>query len=151
MRTQSIFVFPENSQKQIGAIVKESGKDKYKFYLTAAEWKQYNDKYNGAVCMQTKDTTLILNYVCHKALISLRDGRTVEAYYAESIKRKGQGNVEPLFACIPGLVLKYTYTYKKGKIVYTATSIAKENIDRQVFRVPSNGIITRKFSEKVDF
>lgn len=150
MRTQSIFVFPENKERQTAAVVKESGKDKYKFYLTAGEWKRYNEKYDGAVCMRTNDTAYILNYLCRKAIISLKDGRTIEAYYTETIKRKGQGQVEPLFACVPGLVLKYAYTSKKGKVIYTATSIAREKIDPEVFHVPSNGVIVKKISAGMD-
>ncbi len=53
-----------------------------------------------------------------------------------------------MFSCIPGLVLQYEYRYKKGKIIYTATSIHEGNIDPVVFRVPEKGFPTRKFSMK---
>ena len=146
MRTQSIFVFPEIRNDYAAAIIKESGKDKYKYYLTPPEWKQYNHKYDSVTCSFTNDTAVILNYVCHKAIINLKDGMTMSMFYTTSIKRKASGLAEPLFSCIPGLVLQYEYHYKKGKIIYTATSVSQKNIDPGIFRVPEKGFTTRKFS-----
>jgi GLPGLI family protein len=146
MRTQSIFLFPPDKLKKTAAVTKESGKNKYKYYLSKDQWKQYNGKYDSITCQLTYDSAVILNYQCRKAIISLKDGRSIGVYYTDSIKRKSFAQAEPLFSCIPGLVLQYEYRYKKGKIIYTATSISEEKIDPVVFRVPAKGVTTRKFS-----
>jgi len=148
MRTQSIFLFPENNANKTAAVTKESGKDKYKYYLSEEEWKQYNGKYDSITCQLTYDSAVILNYPCRKAIVSLKDGRSIAVYYTDSINRKNFAQAEPLFSCIPGLVLQYEYRYKKGKVIYTATSISEEKIDPLVFRVPEKGVATRKFSMK---
>lgn len=148
MRTQSIFLLPKDKARKVAAITKESGKNKYKYYLSEQEWKLYNSKYDSISCQFTYDSTVILNYPCRKAIISLKDGRSIGVYYTDSIRRKGFAYGEPLFSCIPGLVLQYEYRYKKGKIIYTATSISQEKIDPLVFRVPTKGVSTRKFSMK---
>lgn len=148
MRIQSIFLFPRNSANKTAAVTKESGKSKYKYYLSEEEWKDYNSKYDSITCQLTYDSAVILNYPCRKAIISLKDGRSIGVYYTDSIKRKNFGQAEPLFSCIPGLVLQYEYRYKKGKIIYTATSVKEEKINPFVFRVPTKGVSTRKFSMK---
>lgn len=148
MRTQSIFFFTKKKANKIAAVIKESGKNKYKYSLSEEEWKQYNRKYDSITCQFTYDSTVILNYPCRKAIISLKDGRSIGVYYTDSIKRKNFSQVEPMFSCIPGLVLQYEYRYKKGKIIYTATSISEEKIDPLVFQVPAKGVSIRKFSMK---
>jgi GLPGLI family protein len=139
MRMQSIFILPTGNAERTAAIVKESGKNKNKVYLSATQWKQYNSKYDQATCRFTEDTALISGYSCNKAIITLTDGRTITAFYTKNIQRAELATVEPVFACIPGLVLKYTYEYKKGKITYTATAVSKKQIDQDILRVPAKG------------
>lgn len=148
MRIQSVFLFPKNSANKIAVVAKESGKDKYKYFLSENEWKQYNGKYDSITCQFTYDSAVILNYPCRKAIITLKDGRSIGVFYTDSIKRKNFSQAEPLFSCVPGLVLQYEYRYKKGTIIYTATSINSEKIDPLVFRIPTKGVSTRKFSMK---
>lgn len=139
MRMQSIFILPAGNEKRAAAIVKESGKNKHKVYLSTAQWKQYNAKYDRASCRFVEDTTSIAGYHCNKAVITLSDGRTITAFYTKHIQRAELAAIEPVFTCIPGLVLKYTYEYKKGKITYTATSVSRKQIDQEILKVPSKG------------
>ena len=146
MRMQSIFILPDSKQRV--TILKESGKDKYKYHLTEEEWKLYNQKYEGIVCRFTGDSARILNYVCKKAILTLKDGKTITVYYTPAIQKPGLSDVEPLFASIPGLVLKYEYTYRKGTISYTATMVSRHSIDPDVFAVPGNGFPLKKYTAR---
>ncbi|AXY76063.1 hypothetical protein D3H65_19655 [Paraflavitalea soli] len=139
MRMQSIFILPPGNEERTAVIVKESGKNKNKVYLTATQWKQYNAKYDQATCRLLDDTAVISGYPCNKAIITLADGRNITAFYTKQIQRSELAAVEPVFSCIPGLVLKYTYEYKKGKITYTATAVSKKQIDQGILKVPSKG------------
>lgn len=139
MRMQSIFILPPGNTERMAAIVKESGKNKNKVYLSAAQWKQYNAKYEQAICRLLDDTAVISGYPCHKAIITLSDGRSITAFYTKQVQRAELAEVEPVFSCIPGLVLKYTYEYKKGKITYTATAISRKQIDQEILKVPAKG------------
>jgi hypothetical protein len=139
MRMQSIFILPPGNQERMAAIVKESGKNKNKVYLTATQWKQYNAKYDQAGCRLSDDTVVISGYPCNKAIITLADGKSITAFYTKQIQRSELAAVEPVFSCIPGLVLKYTYEYKKGKITYTATAVSRKQIDQGILKVPSQG------------
>lgn len=145
MRMQSIFLLPPGNPGRVAAIVKESGKNKHKVYLSATQWKQYNAKYDRVTCSLMDDTTSILGYRCKKAILSLADGRSITAFYTQDIQRAELAAAEPMFACIPGLVLKYTYEYKKGKITYTATAISRKPIDQDILKVPSKGYTVQQY------
>jgi hypothetical protein len=144
MRMQSIFILPDNKQRV--TILKESGKDKYKCYLTDEDWKQYNQKYEGVACRLTGDTARILNYACKKAVLTLKNRKTITVYYTPAIQKPVISGVEPLFSSVPGLVLKYEYTYKRGTIVYTATMVTRSAIDPDVFAIPGNEFPLKKYN-----
>jgi hypothetical protein len=146
MRMQSIFILPGTGPQQIVTILKESGGKKYKFRLTANEWKQYNKKYDGATCRITDDTAMVLHYVCKKAVVMLKTGDMITAYFTPAIRRPVLALADPAFSSIPGLVLKYEYKYRKGTIVYTATTVTTEAIDPGVFSVPDKGFLLKKYS-----
>lgn len=136
MRMQDIFILQDAGKQQKIAIVKESGKNKYKSYLTPAQWKQYNRQYDGATCNLLDDTAMVLNYTCRKAVVNLRNKKTLTVYYTTAIQRPALPDPEPAFSCVPGVVLKYEYKYKRSTITYTATTITRDPIDPVVFRLP---------------
>ena len=143
MRIQSIFMSSGNGQDGKFTIVKESGKDKYVTSLTGKEWELYNKKYAGAEAKLTDDTVQILHHVCKKATIVLKDGKVITAWYAPTIQEPMFSRLEPAFTGIPGLVLKYEYIYRKKTISYTATTISRNPISREVFAVPAAGADSR--------
>lgn len=149
MRMQSIFLLPAGNEQRTAAIVKESGKNKHKIYLSASEWKQYNAKYNGASCIFPEDTAIVAGYACKKAIITLTDGRTITAFYTRDIQRVELSTIEPVFTCIPGLVLKYTYEYNKGKITYIATAVSRKQIDQAILKVPAKGFTELPYQPSV--
>jgi GLPGLI family protein len=136
MRMQDIFILQNAGERQKIAIVKESGKNKYKSYLTPVQWKQYNSQYEGATCNLLNDTAMVLKYPCKKAVINLKNKKTLTVYYTTAFQKPGLPDMEPAFSCVPGLVLKYEYKYKRSTITYTATTITRDPIDPMVFKLP---------------
>lgn len=145
MRMQSIYILPDNKPQQKIIVVKESGRDRYKYYLSPSDWKLFNQKYENSVCRFTNDTMRILGYNCKKAVILLTTKETVTVYYTTAVQQPGIKEAEPLFSSIPGLVLRYEYSYKRGTIVYTATTVNKNSIDDNVFAVPGDEFPVRKY------
>jgi hypothetical protein len=133
MRIQSTFIFLDKEQVKEVVLVKESGASKHKTVLSPAQWKTYNDKYTGLTCKLSADTVLILKHLCSKAILTLKDGRQIIAWYTPVIQKPICSLIEPAFSAIPGLVLRYEYTYRKKTISYTATSIKSDPIGTAVF------------------
>jgi hypothetical protein len=136
MRTQSVFVSTGSDRLEKVTILKESGRNKYSTKLTPEEWTKYNKKYEGLTCAITEDTVRILNYQCRKAIISLKDGRKMTAWFTPTVHKPICSFLEPAFSRLPGLVLKYEYTYRRKTITYTATSISHDPINADVFTIP---------------
>ena len=145
MRMQSIFILPGGRPQQKVAIAKESGRNRYKYYLSESDWRQYNLKYEGLACHLLDDTMHILGYTCRKAIITLKNKETVTVYYTPSILEPALADAEPLFSGVPGLALRYEYTHRKGTIIYTATNINRHSIDPAVFSVPGDDFPIKKY------
>jgi hypothetical protein len=147
MRMQSIFYNNKKGlTKKNATILKESGKDRLKMYLNAKEWKKFNAKYDGLRCDVFKeDTVRILDKLCSKAIITTKDSTTLTAYFLPNLKSKALAAAEPLFAQIPGLVMKYIYTKGNKSIEYTATSLKFAPIAASVFSIPNKDLVTIKY------
>jgi hypothetical protein len=138
MRIQSVFVVMDKDLLKNVILIKESGNSRHRVAFTPVQWMQYNTKYAGATYQLTRDTATILDHICQKAIISLKDGRQLIAWYVPSIQRHVFSYLEPAFSQVPGLVLKYTYTYKKKTITYTATSISNTPISADILTAPAD-------------
>ena len=135
MRIESLFLI-----KQTITILAESTKPQFKTVLAADQWERYNSKYAGATCdlgESEPDSADILGYSCKKAVIKLHDGRRITAWYTPRITEPAQAILQPEFARIPGLVLRYEYTCRHKTVCYTATSLSRQSIDPSVFNISS--------------
>jgi len=147
MRMQDIFILPPGNVQRKAAILKESGKYRYKSYLDTAQWARYNNKYNHALCEESSEKATIAGYSCNKAIVKLTDGRFITVYYTSQLPHVAAVIAEPAFACVPGLVLKYEYKSRKNTITYTATSVSRKDIDQNILKVPSKGYEEKKWTE----
>ena len=144
MRMESIFFEYDSTLKQ-AAVIKESGAKKYRFNLSAPQWEGFNKKYEDADCSFENDSMLIAGYWCKKAVIHLTSGDKIVAYYTSSIK-PANGFTEPSFTCVPGMVLQYEHTSRRGMVVFKASQVSREVIAKEIFVIPSAGIQLRKYT-----
>lgn len=142
MRMESIFLNYDSTLRQ-AAVIKESGAKKYRFNLSATQWKDFNKKYDGLSCSFENDSLLVAGYWCKKAVISLTSGDEIVAYYTDSVKPINNF-IEPSFYCIPGTVLQYEHTSKRGVVTFKASLVSREVIAKEIFVVPSAGVQVRK-------
>jgi len=146
MRIQSIFFLKTDSLLKKVLFTKESGQKKYKYSLTPSEWKFYQAKYDSITYAFPDDSLSILGYNCKKAILYLKEGKEeVTAYYSTQLKPL-EKFIEPMFAGLPGMVLRYEHTAKKGTIIYTASKISFDKIDNQLFVEPVRGYKLQKYS-----
>jgi hypothetical protein len=80
MRTQSIFfVNKKGNGTKVATILKESGKERTKMFLSTKQWKKFNSKNDSLRCEIFKDDTLrVLNFLCNKAIITNKDSSKLE-------------------------------------------------------------------------
>lgn len=145
MRIHNIFLYHPGEKNQEIIMAKESGKDKYQFQLTHAQWYKMNEKYKGArYDFSGKDKKSILGYTCNKATITLNNGQSFTVFYTNALPGLHK-SVEPAFEKIPGLVLEYELMSKNSTIKYRASQIETSEIDETVFEKPGKDYKNRKF------
>ncbi|HEV2482945.1 MAG TPA: hypothetical protein VGS79_24940 [Puia sp.] len=133
IRIQSMFMTPGTHSV---TLLTESAKPRQEVVLTPGQWSAYNDKYAGMTRALINDSIVILGHHCKKALITLRDGRRITAWYTPDILQPAQASVEPAFTGIPGLVLRYEFICRRKTVRYTATELSRRPIDPSVFAIP---------------
>ncbi len=150
MRTQSVFLHAKNGlEKKNICIIKESGKQKTKLFLSPKQWNFYNKKVYGNRCeIFRDDTSRILNLLCTKAILTMKDSSKVMVYFYPSKVNKTLVLVEPMFAKIPGLVMQYSFTKNKRTIECTATSLKITAIPSTQFLIPTIGYKKIRFLRK---
>ena len=145
MRIQNIYIYDAEPELKKVIITKESGKNLYKYVLTASDWKLYNARYDNIGYAYFKDTINILGFTCKKAILNINNGKQqITAYYTESIKSFPK-SIEPMFAGLPGLVLRYELKTKNGSIRYTANKISFEQLDNAIFTEPVKGFMLKQY------
>jgi GLPGLI family protein len=144
MRMESFFFEYDTSKLKQAVVVKESGQKKYRYNLSASNWKDFNKKYEGITCDMKDDSIEIAGYKCRKAIINLSSGETIDVFYTDSIKAVSS-IIEPAFSCIPGLVLQYEVNSNRGKVIFKAAQVTKDPIAKDVFIIPRTGVQAKKY------
>jgi GLPGLI family protein len=145
MRIQSMFFDHEKGALKKVTVLKESGKNKYLFRLSPAEWKLYNKKYDSVDCDSSFTETLVIaGYPCKKAVLSLDDKKKVTVFYTTSIAPVSIF-ADPLFRCIPGTVLQYEFSSKKGSVLFKASQVSMDYIEPKIFAIEQKAVAVRKY------
>lgn len=121
-------------------ILREIGSNKYMSRFDEEQWKKQNAKYEGAKVQLLNETRLILGLTCKKAVVSLKDGTTVNVFYSNDISISVEENPFQ-FKAIPGLVLEYSTRAENSEniITYTATKISYDPVPASKFNIPTSG------------
>jgi len=149
MRIQSLYFFTKDSALTKVLITKESGKKKYKYQLSAADWKRHNAKYDSITYSLLDETKSVAGYTCKKAIITVPgENKEVIVYYSTELKPL-DNYIEPLFAGIPGVVLQYVSETTNGNISFTASKISFEPVDENLLQEPTSGYVQKNYDAPV--
>jgi hypothetical protein len=135
MRISNTYFYNAGKPGAVIIMAKESGKKKFKSKLSTLEWKTLNKKYDSLHCQFTTDSLIVAGFPCKKAVITLKNGKRISAYYTNQLAPL-HPVVEPLFSCIPGIVLQYELATEQGSMLYKASMVSKAEIDDSFFIQP---------------
>jgi GLPGLI family protein len=120
-------------------ILREIGGNKFISRLDSAKWRATNNKYDGAVLVNSSETKTILGYECKKATLQLKDGSVFVLYYTSNIIPSVK-EFEYQFKDVPGFVLEYESQDLGGKkIRYAANKINLSPVLALKFEIPTSG------------
>ncbi|RXK81340.1 hypothetical protein [Filimonas effusa] len=129
-----------NSKTETAVILREIGGNKYMTTLSAEQWKAQNKRYEGMEVVLTDESKTILGYYCKKAQLKLKDGSTLNVYYATGITPSASEN-NYQFKGVPGFPLEYETAGENGKgnVKFTATRINLNPVPASRFEIPQSG------------
>jgi GLPGLI family protein len=129
-----------DNSKGDAVILKEIGDEKYMTTLSADEWKNQNNYFEGQTVTLDNDTKTILGYECKKVMARLKDGTSYNMYYTSTITPSASENPFQ-FKAVPGFVLEYETVgnNRSSKITYTAVQINFDPVPASRFKVPASG------------
>lgn len=147
MRVQTVYYRYKSANKNnVATIVKESGKEKYKFTLSEQRWKVFHKRYDSLqYTYDPNDSTYILGRLCRKARLAASAESNLTVYYLPGVKNQVLSSAEPLFANLPGMPLMYEFQKGNNKITYIASEINFLPIDESYFKEPTKGYNVKKF------
>ena len=111
---------------------------KYAFVQKSDEIKKENELFNLEI-IPTKETKIIAGYKCKKVRIHYKGGEPTDydVYYTNDLNIKNPNFANPYFM-IDGVLMEYQIKKFGLELKFTATSVAKEEVDNATFELPDN-------------
>ncbi len=127
-------------------ILKEYGDQKYMITLTAADWKNYNKKYDGVTYTIENEFKKIAGYNCQKAIGKLSDGTTFTVYFTKDLIPVNN-EFQYINKNLPGLAMQYEAAQGKAKVTYTVSNIDFSIVPLAKFDMPKSGYRVMTYAE----
>lgn len=127
-----------NASTGEGVILKEYSGQKLMIKLSAAQWKENNNKYDGISFENTGETKVIAGYKCQKAIARLKDGASFTVFYTNDVK-VANNSYDSQFKNLDGLPVQYEMQTGKMKFRFTLSKISFEPVSSEVFEIPTEG------------
>ncbi|MFD2921718.1 hypothetical protein ACFS6H_18505 [Terrimonas rubra] len=127
-------------------ILKDYGQQKYMISLTADNWKQYNQKYEGVTFTYENEYKTIAGYKSQKAIGKLVDGSTFTVYFTKELLPVNK-DFQYLNKNLPGLAMEYEATQGGTKVTYTVSNINLNLVPAAKFDIPKTGYRVMTYEE----
>lgn len=128
------------------AVLKEYGEQRYMINLTADNWKQSNEKYEGVTFTFENDFKTIAGYNSQKAIGRLADGTTFTVYFTRDLVPVNK-DFQYLNKNLPGLAMQYEANVGKMVVTYTVSSINFNPVPQAKLDLPKSGYRVMTYEE----
>ena len=135
----SLSIFSD-TRNDTTVVLRRLGNSKYISFLTDAQRREKNKRYEGITFSPTSETKTILGYECKKMVAKLKDGSVYNVFYTPTIIPSSR-QYEYQFADLPGLALEYETESEDGNTRYkfTAQKITLTPVAAAKFDIPTSG------------
>lgn len=135
-----------DASKGTGVILKDYSGQKLMITLTAHDWAQNNDKYDGIVFENTKETQKIAGFNCKKAIAKLKNGASFTVFYTTEVNLANK-SYDAQFKTLPGLPVQYEMQSGNMKLKFTLASINYNPVPASKFEIPTSGYRVLSYDE----
>ena len=129
-----------------GVILKDYSGQKLMITLTAQDWAQNNNKYEGITFENTGETKKIAGFTCKKAIAKLKNGTNFTVYYTTEVNVDNKA-YDAQFKTLPGLPVQYEMQSGKMTLKFTLASINYDPVSSSKFEIPKSGYRVLTYDE----
>jgi GLPGLI family protein len=127
-------------------ILKEVSGQKLLIRMTADNWEEKNQRYQGIHFKDTSVTKVIAGYKCLKASAQTNDGFLITVYYTKDLIPDNK-EYDPQFKNLDGLPLEFELTKGENTIRYSLSSINLSPVPASRFDIPKAGYREMTYAE----
>ena len=132
--------------KNVIAVLKEYGDQKYLIQLTPIEWRDANKRYENVSFSFTNDTKTIAGYNCKKAIGKLSDGSSFTVWYTPDLIPENK-DFQNANKSLPGLAMEYEAALGNLIVTYTVSKISFSPVPAIKFDLPKTGYRVLTYAE----
>ena len=129
-----------------GVILKDYSGQKLMITMTAQDWQQNNDKYQGITFENTGETQKIAGFNCKKSIAKLQNGSSFTVYYTTEVNSANK-SYDAQFKTLPGLPVQYEMQSGKMTLKFTLASISYNPVSASKFEIPKSGYRVLTYAE----
>lgn len=129
-----------------GVILKDYSGQKLMITMTAQDWQQNNDKYQGITFENTGETQKIASFNCKKAIAKLKNGSSFTVYYTTEVNAANK-SYDAQFKTLPGLPVQYEMQSGKMTLKFTLSSISYNPVSASKFDIPKSSYRVLTYAE----
>ncbi|HEU5053091.1 MAG TPA: DUF4412 domain-containing protein [Hanamia sp.] len=129
-----------------GVILKDYSGQKLMITMTAQDWQQNNNKYEGISFENTGGTEKIAGFNCKKAIAKLKNGSTFTVYYTTEVNPANK-DYDSQFKTLQGLPVQYEMQTGKMTLKFTLASISYNPVSSSKFEIPNSGYRVMTYAE----
>jgi GLPGLI family protein len=141
--TQSTII---DGAKDVIAVIKEFGAQKYIITMTPEEYRAANERQNNVSFTYTNDEKTVLGYTCKKAIGKLPSGATFTVWYTPDLVPENK-DYQYVNRALPGLAMEYESSIGKMQVTYTASKISLNPVPTAKFELPKAGYRVMTYKE----
>lgn len=135
-----------DSKTGSAVILKEVSGQKLLIRMSAENWQERNQRYQGIKFTNTAETKTIGGYKCLQATAQTNDGFTITVYYTKDLIPDNK-EYDPQFRNLEGLPLEFELRKADYVIKYSLSSINLSPVPASRFDIPKAGYREMTYDE----
>ncbi len=129
-----------------GVILKDYSGQKLMITMSAQDWQENNDKYQGITFDNIGETEKIAGFNCKKAIAKLKNGSSFTVFYTTEVNPVNK-SYDAQFKTLPGLPVQYEMQTGKMTLKFTLASINYNPVSASKFEIPKSGYRVLSYGE----
>jgi GLPGLI family protein len=129
-----------------GVILKDYSGQKLMITMTAQDWAQNNNKYDGITFENTGETQKIAGFNSKKAIAKLKNGTSFTVFYTTDVSLANKF-YDAQFKTLPGMPVQYEMQSGKMKLKFTLASVNYNSVSASKFEIPKSGYRVLTYDE----